>query len=74
MTESLETKLDTFAEDPSPDLGDHVGRISDTVAPHVLAKMGPENLGLDPLGCGECGAAEIGEHPCPECGYDPENG
>ena len=34
----------------------------------------PEDVGLTPLGCSECGAREIGGHPCPECGHDPRLG
>lgn len=31
----------------------------------------PHEVDLSPLNCGRCGAEEIYEHPCPECGYDP---
>lgn len=34
----------------------------------------PEDVGLSPLGCGDCGAEDIGDHPCPQCGYDPAGG
>lgn len=30
-----------------------------------------EIQGLSPLNCGQCGAEAIGDHPCPECGWDP---
>lgn len=40
-------------------------------APFCIERLRPEDLGLSPLGCGECGQADIGTHPCPDCGFDP---
>lgn len=42
--------------------------------PEVLAGVLPHELGLTPLGCGNCGAREIVEHPCRNCGFDPREG
>lgn len=39
---------------------------------HDLLKVAPDDLGLEPLHCGECGEKEIAEHPCPRCGFNPE--
>jgi hypothetical protein len=46
----------------------------DGIEPDVLADKLPHEVGLDPLGCGECGAVEIVQHPCPDCGFDPRGG
>lgn len=40
--------------------------------PYRLQKVSPEDIGLPPLGCGNCGEQAIGEHACPVCGFDPE--
>lgn len=39
--------------------------------PHNLSDKFPQDVGLSPLGCGECGADEIYSHPCPECEWSP---
>jgi hypothetical protein len=41
--------------------------------PTNLIKHRPEDVGLEPLNCGQCGAEEIDWHPCEECGFDPRN-
>ena len=39
--------------------------------PEELAGINPEELGLSPLGCANCGERAIGSHPCPACGFEP---
>lgn len=50
---------------PDEDIGDNLWD------PHNLIKRLPHEVGLSPLGCGDCGAGEIFDHPCPECDYSP---
>lgn len=50
---------------PDSDIGDNLWD------PHNLRKLQPQDVGLSPLGCGECGADDIYNHPCPDCGYAP---
>jgi len=39
--------------------------------PECLQHYPPHAIGLEPLGCSQCGTGPIVEHPCPDCGYDP---
>jgi len=41
--------------------------------PNMVHRLLPEDLGLSPLGCAECGVVEIDGHPCPDCGHDPRD-
>lgn len=47
---------------------------SESREPAMLENKLPEDVGLSPLNCVECGARGIGGHPCDECGFDPRNG
>ena len=39
--------------------------------PHNLVTKRPQDVGLSPLGCGNCGQDAIMTHPCPNCDYAP---